>query len=156
MSKKSPVKSIFTGICALAGCAFFANVAAVFAASRKNAEKIEKHPNDNNYMEAVMLQKGTIEIKPDVQNAYITVVTATADIIVPRPTHDVMNIDITSILGRVNIDLPVDVTVRSEGSNHMNYTQEGEEGAPVINLLVKDSASSLTVSFDELNSTEES
>ena len=148
MSKKSPVKSIFTGICALAGCAFFANVAAVFAASRKNAEQ---HPNDNNYMEAVMLQKTTIELKPDVQNAYITVVTATADIIVPRPTHDVMNIDITSILGKVNIDLPVDVTVRSEGSNHMNYTQEGEEGAPVINLLVKDSASSLTVSFEELN-----
>jgi hypothetical protein len=151
MSKKSPVKSILAGICALAGCAFFANVAAVFASSRKNAEKLEKHPDANNYMEAVMLQKSTIEIKPDVQYAYITVVTSAVDIIVPRPTHDVMNIDITSVLGRVNIDLPVDVTVRSEGSNHMNYTQDGEEGAPVINLLVKDSASSLTVSFDELN-----
>ena len=151
MSKKSPVKSIFTGICALAGCAFFANVAVVFASSRKNAEKIEKHPNENNYMEAVMLQKTTIELKPDVQNAFITVMSGAADIVVPRPEHDVMNIDITSVLGRVNIDLPVDVTVKSDGSTHMNYTQEGEEGAPVINLLVKDSASSLTISFDELN-----
>ena len=151
MSKKSPVKSIFTGICALAGCAFFANVAVVFAASRKNAEKIEKHPNENNYMEAVMLQKTTIEIKPEVQNAYITVMSGAADIVVPRPEHDVMNVDITSVLGRVNIDLPVDVTVKSEGSTHLNYNQEGAEGAPVINLLVKDSASSLTISFDELN-----
>ena len=151
MSKKSPVKSIFTGICALAGCAFFANVAVVFASSRKNAEKIEKHPNENNYMEAVMLQKTTIEIKPEVQNAYITVMSGAADIVVPRPEHDVMNIDITSVLGRVNIDLPVDVTVKSEGSTHLNYNQEGAEGAPVINLLVKDSASSLTISFDELN-----
>ena len=70
MSKRSPVKSIFTGICALAGCAFFANLAVVFASSRKNAEKIEKHPHENNYMEAVMLQKTTIEIKPEINRLY--------------------------------------------------------------------------------------
>lgn len=151
MSKKNPVKTIFTGICALAGCAFFANVAAVFAISRKNAEKLDKHPNDHNFMEALMLQKDTVEIKPDVQNAYITVTSSIADIIVPMPTHDVMNVDITAVLGKVNIDLPVNATIKSEGSTRLNYSQEGPEGAPVINLIVKDTLSSLTISFDELN-----
>ena len=150
MSKKSPVKKIVTGIFALAGCAFFANVAAVAAASRKNAEKIEKNKNATNMMEGIMFQKDTIEIKPEVQNAYLTVVSSVADIVVPRPEHDVMNVDITSICGKVNIDLPTDVTVKSDGSERFNYSQEGPEGAPVINLIVKGSLSSFTVSFDEL------
>ena len=151
MSKKSPVKSMITGICALAGCAFFANVAAMVASGRKNEEKIAKNKYANNMMHGIMFQKETIEIKPDIQNAYLTVVSSVADIIVPKPEHDVLNVDITSICGKVNIDLPTDVTVRSEGSARFNYSQEGPEGAPVINLTVNDTLSSFTVSFDELN-----
>ena len=60
-----------------------------------------------------------------------------------------MNIEITSVIGRVNIDLPVGVRVNCEGSNHLNYSEEGAEDGPVINLKVTDHLTSLTISFEE-------
>ena len=96
-----------------------------------------------------LFQKTEHCIKPNTRNAFITNLSGSIDIIVPRPEADVMNIEITSLIGKVNIELPTGVRINCEGSNHLNYEEEGPEDGPVINLKVTDHLTSLTISFEE-------
>ena len=131
----------------VAGGAFVAGVGATTAMAVRNTKKMKQHENENNYMMACLFQKEEIGIKPDLQNVYITVLCGKAHITVPRPENDRMNIDITSAAGNITIDLPDDVTVRCDGAKYADFSKEGAEECPVVNLVINDYASSLTLNF---------
>ena len=149
LKRKSPIKTAALVVLALGGGFFLTNVGLAAALGARNARKLEEHGDENNSNYAYLFQKTEHCIKPDAQNVFITNLSGSLDIVVPRPEADVMNIKITSVIGRVNIDLPVGVRVNCEGSNHLNYSEEGAEDGPVINLKVTDHLTSLTISFEE-------
>ncbi|MBO7356433.1 MAG: hypothetical protein J6U50_07360 [Lachnospiraceae bacterium] len=146
---KGSVKTVIGVLLALGGGFFLTNVGLAAALGARNVKKLEGHTNENNSVYSYLFQKTEHCIKPDTRNAFITNLSGSIDIIVPRPEADVMNIEITSIIGKVNIELPTGVRINCEGSNHLNYEEEGPEDGPVINLKVTDYLTSLTISFEE-------
>ena len=140
------VKFMVGSLCA-AGAVLSAGIGAVGAMAIRNSKKMKQHENENNYMLSCLFQKEEIEIKPDTQNAYITVLCSLAHISVSRPENDHMNLELTSFAGNVTIDLPEDVTVRCDGSKYADLSKDGSEPSPVINLIINDCASSLTLNF---------
>lgn len=148
-NKKCPVKTALVTLLALGGGFFLANVGALAAVCSKNVKRMNDHKDGNNLMYAYLFQKAEKVIKPDTDYAYITNLSGSLNVVVPKPEKDVMNVEITSVIGKVNIDLPAGVRIKCEGSNHLNYTEEGIEGGPVINLKVTDYLTALTISFEE-------
>lgn len=147
--KKSTAKTVIGVLLALGGGFFLTNVGLAAALGIKNSKKMEENSDGNNNSNyAYVFQKTEHCIKPDTHNAFITNLSGSINIIVPRPENDVMNIDVTSIIGKVNIELPVGVRINCEGSNHLQF-EEGPEDGPVINLKVTDYLTSLTISFEE-------
>ncbi len=157
MSKKSnPIAKCLLTTLTLAGGFVAANVGAIAATCARNAKKMEQHKEANNMMYAYLFQREVLEVSPDIQNAYVTVLNSRVDISIPRPEKDVMNVEITSFCSRLDIDLPFDVTINCQGSNELDFSKEGKEGSPVINLIIRDFATNLSLSFDgECGSEEE-
>ena len=133
----------------LTGVYFIVNIGVVVAVLIRNTRKMKQHENANNQMEAFLLQNEDLSIKPDTQNAYITVLSSSVNIRVPKPEKESMNIGITAVLGKLNICLPPDVTVKCEGSGHLRYSQEGLEPRPVINLIIHDQLTLLRINKAE-------
>lgn len=149
MSKKSnPIAKCLLTTLTLAGGFVAANVGAVAATCARNTKKMEQHKDANNMMYAYLFQREVLEVSPEIQNAYVTVLNSYVDISIPKPTNEVMNVEITSFCSRLNIDLPFDVTINCQGSNELDFSKEGEEGSPVINLIIRDFATNLNLSFD--------
>ena len=144
----SAKKVIGTGL-ALAGGYLLANVGLIAFTTFKNVGKIKKNPEANNIMEAYLFQKTEKSINADTEYAYFTNLSGFLDLTVPVPEKGQITIDITSVVGKVNINLPSGVNIKCEGSNHLKYTEEHDADAPVINLAVKDYLTGLTLSFDE-------
>ena len=147
--KNNTLKKCLFAALGIAGGYFLAGIGVVIASCVKNSKKMEKYTDECNSMMAYMFQKDEVSIKPETQNVYLTFFSSFVNVVVPKPEKECMNIEITSILGKVNIDLPSGVKINCEGSDRLKYTEEGAEDGPVINLIVRDHLSSLTLSFEE-------
>ena len=149
MSKKSnPIAKCILTTLTLAGGFLAANIGAVAATCARNSKKMEQHKDENNMMFAYLFQREVLEVGPDTQNAYVTVLNSYVDISIPKPEKEVMNVEITSFCSRLNIDLPFDVKINCQGSNELAFSNEGEAESPVINLIIRDFATNLNLSFD--------
>ena len=129
---------IIKGLLGLAGGVFVTGIGAMAVASFRNNKKMSQHANENNTMFATLFQKEDLEIKPETQNAYITVICSLAKIKVPKPEKECMNIDITSLAGKVDVALPDGVTVKCDNPKYSGLSKEGAESSPVINLVIND------------------
>ena len=124
MSKKgNPIAKCLLTTLTLAGGFIAANVGAVAATCARNTKKMEQHREENNMMYAYLFQREVLEVGSE-------------------------NVEITSFCSRLDIDLPFDVTINCQGSNELDFSNEGKEGSPVINLIIRDFATNLNLSFD--------
>ena len=145
MNKRHQIFKFLATLFAIAGGIFAAGIGAVAALTAHNSKKMKEHEHENNNMEACLFQKEEIELKADTQNAYLVVLFSLAHIIVPRPEKDYMNIDITSFAGKISIDMPNNVTIKCDGERYQGLTKDGSDSAPVINLVINDCASSISI-----------
>lgn len=146
--KKSPLLTGLKIFGAVAGSFVAAMVGIVAHFGVKTSKKIKNDPEGNNHMQATVFQKGTDEIKADTRNAYLLYFCGFVKIKVPKPEGDHMTIDITSYLSKIEIQLPTGVTVNCQGNDDLSFSKEGDEASPVINLIINDTATALTMSFD--------
>ncbi|MCR5092652.1 MAG: hypothetical protein K6B72_01560 [Lachnospiraceae bacterium] len=145
--KKNPFVKALAGAFCIIGGALAAGIAAIGATAVRNSKKMKQHENENNYMTSCLFQNEEIELKPDTQNVYLTVLFSVAHIMVPRPEKDCLNIEITSFAGNMILDMPDGVTIRCKGSKYADFARNGAEACPVINLVIHDCASSLAVKY---------
>ncbi|MCR4791707.1 MAG: hypothetical protein K5871_03080 [Lachnospiraceae bacterium] len=167
MGKNKGLKT-FAGITlGLIGGFFAANMAAIAASAARNVKKAEKNESENNQIYAFFLQNEEFDVKPETQNAYLTFLSSKSTVNIPRPEKGVMNVEIFSFIGKLNISLPGGVKVNCEGSNHLRFSEgdiykvtdeynaetillEGEQDdTPVINLIVNDHLTALTIESAE-------
>ncbi len=167
MGKNKGLKAFAAVTIGVFGGFFAANIAAIAASVKMNSEKAKKHESENNAINAYFLQKDDVDIKPDNQNVYLTFLSSKVTVNVPKPEKPVMNIEIFSFIGKVKISLPAGVKINCEGSNHLKFSDgdiykvvdeynaetigiEGDQGeVPVINLIVNDHLTSLTIESAE-------
>ena len=135
-------------ILGLTGSYFAANMGIMIAALQKNIKKMEQHKSENNFMESFVMQKEEFVLKPDLQNVYITTLSSNVNIKVPKPEKGTMNVELLSVASCVNIVLPFDVRINCKGSNHLDFTGGEKESDKVINLVINDHLTSLTINFD--------
>ena len=116
-------KSFLGKVLTLAGAFVVANFAGGICIGKLNEAKMKENENANNFMHSLILKKGTVDIAADTQFAYITCLTAGADITVPVPEKDVMTVEITSLFSDIKIHVPQDVKVTFEGPNYTENTE---------------------------------
>ncbi len=145
--KNNGIVKVLVGFLCVAGGILAAGIGAIGVMAARNSKKMKQHENENNYMMSCLFQKEEIELKPDTQNAYITILCSVAHITVPKPDNDHMNLELISFAGNVTIDIPEGVTVRCDGSKYADFSKDGSESSPVIDLVINDCATALTLNF---------
>lgn len=120
---------------------FAANAAGLLALGGISYKKMKNNECGNNMMHSVNLKKAGVEIKPDTDNAYINCVSGCVDIILKElPTHYDMNIVLGAIGAVVNVYVPEDVKVVTEGTGHFETihnmcSQDQDDLLPTVHIV---------------------
>lgn len=118
-----------------------ANAAAGVCVGILNTKKAEKHENQNNIVQSMILGVDKLDVKPDTNNAYYACFMGSMTINVPKPEGKLMTIDITSFMASVKVHVPAGVKVTYEGLINSEIGAPEQEGLPEVRFVVKGKAS---------------
>lgn len=96
----------------LIGGFVLANIAGTAAVYVRNMKKMKENDCQYKAMHSVTMNKGVVSLSGDIQKAYLTCMTGIMDInFTEVPVNDDVYLDLISVLGKVNVNLPVGVNV---------------------------------------------
>jgi len=126
------------------------NIAGTAVAYIRNMAKMKENDCQFKAMHSITMNKGAVNLSEDIQKAYLTCMTGMMDVnINDVPVNNDVYIDIVSVLGIVNINLPVGVNVDFDGDgiceSLKNVVPDYIEDAPTVHIIRHDAGTKLVV-----------
>ncbi len=118
-----------------------ANIAGSAAVYVRNMSKMKKSESQFNAMHSVTLGKNVVNLSKDIQNVYISCMSGIADINFNEDlANDDVYLDIVSVLGKVTVNVPINVKVVFDGDaiceQIKNSTLDMEdEDVPTLHII---------------------
>lgn len=105
-------------------------------------KKVEQQQNHNNQMCSVVLSKGEVYVKEEIENAYVSSWSSKVNITIAKPTHERMTLELYAVFSNVNIFYPDDVKVIMDGQEYVHRKESSDtETLPEI-YIIKNAAGS--------------
>lgn len=135
---------------AVVGGFVLANIAGTAAVYARNMKKMKENDCQYKAMHSFTMNKGVVNLSGDIQKAYLTCMTGIMDInFTEVPVNDDVYLDLISVLGKVNVNLPVGVNVDFDGDGVCekikNAIPDYIDGAPTVHIIRHNVAARMVV-----------